>query len=282
MLTTHDLPALFAKNPSPSLSKRYGFVSSEDIMNLLGEKGWTARQGFYTKPRKSDTSNPLYRKHIIRYHNPVLSAEYMEANNGDRPEIVVTNSHNGSSSVVFEAGIFRMVCSNGLIMSSREFGGLRLRHDNELFKRDDTFNALSNIVQALTNTVPQVAAAVPERWSKIHLAGPERLKFYKKAAALRNVDMFDTRYSQFDDAKRVEDLSDDLWTTFNRTQEYIIRGGFRKHHDFAEDSMQRKIRELGPVTAVDKLRKFNTELWDMAMATEVRYLEGEGDFLNVN
>ncbi len=44
--------------------------------------------------------------------------------NGDdaQPQILLTNSHDGKAAFNFRVGIFRLVCSNGLVISDADFG----------------------------------------------------------------------------------------------------------------------------------------------------------------
>ena len=61
-------------------------------------------------------------------------------------------------------------------------------------------------------------------------------------------------------ARRFEDRSDDLWTTFNRVQENLTRGGLHGR------SRSGRAMSTRPVTGIDQNVKLNRALWVLADA----------------
>ena len=78
--------------------------------------------------------------------------------------------------------------------------------------------------------------------------------------------MYDYRYNQFDQAQRRSDQSNDLWTVYNRTQEYLTKGGVTNYYDFQPDSKIIK-RELTPLASSDRIESVNRSLWDLTLET---------------
>ena len=84
-----------------------------DIIELMREEGFLVTQTNTLKPRKRD---PRVVRHFVRMRHE----QHMREINGSVPEIMVINANDGSSSLRMEAGLFRFVCSNGLIVKSQE------------------------------------------------------------------------------------------------------------------------------------------------------------------
>lgn len=103
------------------LSSKYDLISTESVVNLMREEGFTVTQTNTLKPRKRD---PRMVRHFVRMRHE----SYLKEINGSVPEIMVINANDGSSSLRMEAGLFRFVCSNGLIVKSQEIASARIRH----------------------------------------------------------------------------------------------------------------------------------------------------------
>ena len=90
-----------------------------------------------------------FQKHLVVFRNPDMKIE----RDGDTvfPQILMTNSHNGTSSFQFETGIYRMICENGLVIATEQFEKIKIRHmgyDYETLK-----DTIKQIVSNLDLTV---------------------------------------------------------------------------------------------------------------------------------
>lgn len=257
-----NIPPIHAQGPDLKMTKRYKFVSSKQIVDVLGSLGWTPRQAFFTKAKRS--SDPLHKRHCIRFQNEQYGSNVDDGLGGLRPEIVMNNSHDGTCSLNLSGGLFRLVCSNGLTIKEADFGELTIRHDNKELRQMGSFY-LNYVCKAFATDVPEAISSA-QGWKDIRPEYVDRMSFYKKAGELRNLNMYDYRYKQFDVAQRREDFSHDLWTMFNRTQEYLIRGGIKNHFDHNEDAKINH-RILKPLTDIKRIENINKELWALARET---------------
>jgi hypothetical protein len=66
--------------------------------------------------------------------------------------------------------------------------------------------------------------------------------------------------------RRFEDRRDDMWTTFNRVQENMMKGGLRGRNRSSRTTTTR------PVNGIDQSVKLNRALW--VLAEEMRRLKG--------
>ena len=78
---------------------------------------------------------------------------FIEGTDGDNvfPQILLTNSHDGKNAFTFTAGLFRLVCENGLVICSKEFENLKIRHYGYDF--EELSRVINTMVQSLPLTV---------------------------------------------------------------------------------------------------------------------------------
>jgi len=254
-------PPVDSWSSSDDLTDRYHFISTRKVSNFLNNNGWTPRQAFYVQGRDSST-DPLHKKHCVRFTNLQYAPNKEDGLGGLAPEIIVTNSHDGSSSLRLHAGLFRLVCSNGLTITEETYGDVRIRHDNgHLRALGDIY--LRSVLRQFASGVPS-GMATAKGWNEMDMDYASRLTYYKDAGRLRNMDMYDYRYRTFDRAQRSSDEGQDLWTVYNRTQEYLTKGGIINYYDFNPGS---KIigREMSPLTSAERIESVNRDLWDLTL-----------------
>ena len=214
-------PAIFATEPAPYLTKRYNFVPTIDIIEKMDQNGWVLTSAKQSKS-KSDNEN-RYGTHIVQFQHPDL---YVKDNKGGiegRPTLVFLNSHNGIKPLQTELGLFRLVCSNGLIIKSHDFGGFRERHTK--FTHDEVKQLIQEKVGIMGQTVNKI-----NDWTQINLNSVNMKKFAADALLLRiNSDRQPDEYeiASILEARRDQDKPNTLWHTYNRVQENLIKGGFQ-------------------------------------------------------
>ncbi len=115
--------SIFTKTSAPSTSTKYSHISTERIIDDMTLLGWGVIDCKQVRARKGVG----FQKHLIVFRNNDL---IIEGKDGDNvyPQILLTNSHDGKNAFTFTAGLFRMVCENGLVVSSREFENMKIRH----------------------------------------------------------------------------------------------------------------------------------------------------------
>ena len=61
-----------------------------------------------------------FQKHLVVFRNNDIIIEGKD-NDTVYPQVLLTNSHDGKNAFTFTAGLFRLVCENGLVISTQEF-----------------------------------------------------------------------------------------------------------------------------------------------------------------
>lgn len=243
----HRAPSIFATEPFGELSDKYKFIPTIDVVEALGRHGFTPAKVMESRVRSEAKRG--FAKHMIRFRNSDVLPQV-----GDLvPEIVLTNSHDGTSAFQISAGLYRLVCSNGLTVGNNQMN-VRQRHSGHI---DDILEGVFSVVDEF----PQVAATARE-WQGIQLTPGQQIAFARAAMPLRwegdENENYPVNPSRLLQHWRGADSGKDLWTTFNVVQENIIKGGVS-----AKGSDGRRRRSKA-VNSVNEDQRLNKALWTLA------------------
>ncbi|MCK8417781.1 DUF932 domain-containing protein [Erwinia amylovora] len=235
-------PSIFAEGEHASRSDRYSFIPTNIILDNLRNEGFQPFMVCQTRSRIEGMHE--FTKHMIRLrHADQITGK--EAN-----EIILINSHNGASSYQMKAGVFRFVCQNGLVVGE-DIADIRVQH-----KGDISGNVIEGAYEVL-ESFKRVDES-RESMQALRLNDDQSYAFATAALELR----FDTGNkpapvspTQILRPNRIEDTDTDLWTTFNRVQENLIRGGLRGRDAKGKRTTTRA------VTGMDQDVKLNRALW---------------------
>ena len=236
-------PSIFAQGGSEHTSSRYGFIPTIDCVRGLEKAGFYPVKAMQSKTRIA--GREVHAKHIMRFRR-----EGVNEVGGMFPEIVMVNSHDGSTSYQLRAGIYRLVCMNGMIVGDDVFGR-RVSHQGDV---------VTQVVEAANDLIEIAPLSVrkAEDWKQIELR-PEAKQVFAETAAMLKWDQESVAIhpGKLLEPRRMADKKDDLWTTFNVIQENMIRGGVRYRN---ENQQRQSTRE---VKSVSENVRLNTALWTL-------------------
>ena len=252
-------PLAFASEPTnPDVSKKYLFVNTETVIDDLGKLGWLPVQAAQRKSRGNGT---IFSKHMVSFQNPDIK---ITGKDGDDsfPRIIMTNSHDGMQAFKFSVGIFRLVCSNGLVVADEQFSDFKIKH------KGYTFAELRDVVTTAVKDLPNKVEVLNEMKSRI-LTQEEKNKLALDAMLVRaGIEIGSKKAKKFiyDDEtiedilepKRDEDKGDDLWKVFNVIQEKITQG------EFSAALKGAKVRKVRKIKSFEKDLKVNKDLFQLA------------------
>lgn len=241
-------PAIFATSPAPTIkSAKYQFTPTVEVIEHMDALG------FQLTSAKQSTSKVDLRKqwgtHITRFQHPELYIKNSEGGIEARPEVVLLNSHDGTRPIQFEMGLFRLVCSNGLVVKTQDFGGFRERHTK--FDFPTIKGMIEEKIQALKPVVQKISS-----WNSKLMTDKERFQFAVEALALRiGTDRKAENYEIMEilQPRRKADEGKTLWNTFNTLQENLIKGGFQLNE-----------RQARAITNPIQDLSINQDLWQLA------------------
>ena len=240
-------PAAFADSAHESRSSAYRFISSATVVEALRLAGFSpveARQAIRAR-------SVLHARHLIRFRRRFETVELRDA----VPEILFLNSHDGTSAYQLRVGLYRAVCTNGLVVSEGTFPVFRVAHRGDIVA--DVVRAALQVSERF-----EALASSVERMERTRLDQLERLDFAAQAAALRFRGGSETGLepSRLLVPRRAEDAGDDLWRTFNVVQENVLRGGIVRR------TASGRLMRTRAIQAIREDVRLNAGLWDLALA----------------
>lgn len=255
-------PAVFSSTKAERLTNRYASLNTSELLPIMADYGYFPMQAAQKKSRKGETQHS---SHMLSFAKTYHTEEVVGA---VRPEIILYNSHDGSSSVRLFAGCFRFICSNGIVAGD----GFQSRIQHSV-------RAITGFEDMLRNTVD----ALPTLMERIEKLRQVTLTYSQAQAMARagvqtRWDMFNTEElvkqpngvyateATVRDALKVQRNEDDYmdaFTVFNRIQEAVVRGNaFVK--SLTEKNNEGIMRKARPINSVSEGIRINSELWDIA------------------
>ena len=241
--------SIFTTTGSPSTSDKYAHISTEKIIDDMELLGWKVVDAKQVRARKSIG----FQKHLVIFRNPEI---VIDGADGDTvfPQILLTNSHDGKNAFTFTAGLFRMICENGLVVCNQEFENLKIRH----YGYD--FEELEKTINAMVEKLPLTVESM-NRFKTTVLNSNQMLDFAKRALNSRFTDS-ELEHITIDlndllTPSREEDKGNDMWSVFNTVQEKLTHGLF----NYGYGSKNRKARKI---KNFNKDMELNNKLYQLA------------------
>jgi len=256
-LTRDDIvarvPSALASTHDGRRSNLYTFVPTLDIIESMESNGWGVVSAKVPKARKSASRDFGIHQLDFQERGAVALVDPRVPNSkAIFPRIHILNSHNGTSRFQVLAGLYTLVCSNGLIVSTASVGEFSTRHTGS-FNAEDAYRMVEQFRVAMSNI-----GETMEIWSSLQLSPMEADDFALAAARIRWNSPTDAIPAPTDilAPHREADVGRDLWRVFNVTQENLIGGGFK-----------RASRDARKVTNLRESLRINSELWKLAETT---------------
>lgn len=251
-------PSVFAETAHGSRSDAYSYIPTSAVLESLRREGFQPYSVMQGGSR--DETKRGFTKHLLRLRHESQALQV----GGTHNEIVLLNSHDGTSSYRLMAGVFRLVCGNGMVVAQNMIDDIRIPH-----KGDITGQVIDGCI-SIMDRLPEVSESIQEM-SALELSPEEQTVFARAALIARYGDeQSPIRPDQVIAPRRREDTASDLWTVLNTTQENIIRGGVSY---IQRDSNGYRVarRNTREIRGVDQNTNVNRALW--ALAEEMKALK---------
>lgn len=253
------VPSIFAETPHESRSAKFTHIPTSAVLEGLMREGFVpveASQGGSRQEGKAD-----FTKHAIRLRLSDNAPALVGRGDQLYPEIMLMNAHDGTSAYKLIPAAYRVLCANGLV-SSTSLGEQKVPH------KGDVINDVIEGAFSVVKTLPQVVETA-QTWSGIRLEKRAQEALAEGMAALRwepqevggqIVPTAPVSAEQLLQTRRVGDAGNDLWLTFNRIQEGIMKGGqsYQTRNERGQVTGSRKVR---PINGVDDTRRINQAMW---------------------
>lgn len=258
-------PAAFSGNKANHLTDNYEVITTSSAIPILADHGFfpvgaSSRKG-RTEERKGLNA------HIIKFARETdINSDH------DHGQIILMNSNDGSASLRLYAGFWRFACANGLVCG--EGFSNRYRHTKAVGK------SFEGLVNQAAEQLPALESHIGSMRGKL-MSKANMLDFAYNAAKLRweafpeddqpegqkiengayfNKDMLPAMIKP----RRNGDGANNMWLTFNRMQETLLRGGVDIYSVSDKTQGQPVLRRARPVTGAVQSVQINRNLWDLA------------------
>jgi hypothetical protein len=242
-------PSIFATEPWHRMSDKYAFIPTVQVIDKMRQEGFVPVDAMQSRTRIEGKGD--FTKHLVRFRDIRQGDKALTPHLGQvYPELVLTNSHDGASAYKLDSGLFRLVCTNGMVVGDGVVNHVNVRHSGN---PDNVIDATYEIVEQMPRVIESV-----ESFQRLQLTAPEQQAFANAALALRYEDASPITPAQAVTPRRYEDRDQNLWNTFNVVQENLTQGGLRGR------SASGRRQRTRPVEGISENTKLNKALWTLA------------------
>ena len=244
-------PSIFTKKGSDNTSSKYSHIPTDTVIKDLELLGWNVVDAKEVKARKQVG----YQKHLVVFRNNDV---VINGKDGDTvyPQILLTNSHDGKNSFSFQAGLFRMICENGLVIATKQFQAMKIRHMGY------DFETLQNVIKDMISNLDLTVESM-NKMKETELTEEQTLDFAKQLLETRvagSKNKFgDEAIADILTPQRKEDKGNGLWEVFNRVQENIVEGNFQYL------TPSGKLRQARPIKNFRQDMNINAKMYEQAL-----------------
>lgn len=236
------VPSIFATSASPKMSDKYTFVPTMEILENFDREGWKLYSA-------KQIGQGQYASHEIRLRNgglPQVGDSLVEA--------VIHNSHNGMKAFSVSAGLFRLVCSNGLTVPTSVADSLTVKH-----MRVD-MGSVRQITDEFADRLPLIQRSVGKMESSflneaktIDMLSKASLIRWEKGSVPSTINLQNLLTPERDG-----DVGNSVWKVFNVVQEKFVRGGVKYNSKRGRSVTMKELKNF------QSINKINTSLWELA------------------
>jgi Domain of unknown function (DUF932) len=250
-------PSALATRPYDAMSAKYTYVPTLGVIEAMIKARFQPFSAVQSRTRIAGKGD--FTKHMLRFRQQDMARTFAV---GDViPEVVLINSHDGTSAYKLIAGLYRLVCRNGMMVSDGEIDAINVTH-----KGDIVGEVIEGSHRLIADT--QKSLGTVQNWTQLQLTSGEQHAFAESAHTLRFADS-DGKVTtpitadQLLTTRRREDVGGDLWHTLNRIQENVIAGGLSA---IQRDAEGRRVRRVSTrrVNGISEDVRLNRALWQLA------------------
>ena len=239
--------AVLERTTGYNVSERYNVINTMDVIQQFERFGFELNSIDAGNIRNVEKAGA--QKHMVR-----MAADFKMAG-GLKPEVIIHNSYDGTKALNIRIGIFRFVCSNGLIAGHNLVPNLQILHSNNNWAEQinefiDGYEEKHRLQEDWVREMEGRKMSLDEAYFMAEEA--LKIRHYDQRIINDAVDPLELLL-----VKRREDKGDSAWLRYNVMQEHLVQGEYKKYDN---DGSLRKAKIM---TNVDELVRFNVELSDL-------------------
>ncbi|EHH4388905.1 DUF932 domain-containing protein [Escherichia coli] len=247
------VPSVFGEEKHTSRSENYTWIPTITVLESLQREGF--QPFFACQTRVRDPGRRGYTKHMLRLRRDG------EINGQHVPEIILLNSHDGTSSYQMLPGYFRFVCQNGCVCG-QSLGEVRVPHRGDVVEKviEGAYEVVGvfDLIEEKRDAMQSLVLPPPARQALV-LPPPARQALAQAALTYRYGDEHQpVTTADILTPRRREDYGKDLWSAYQTIQENMLKGGISGR------SARGKRIHTRAIHSIDTDIKLNRALWVIA------------------
>jgi hypothetical protein len=244
-----SVPAAFSDHAAEGTSPQYVFISTAELLDALLDAHFVVTQARQTHIRRSRDAGSA--RHLLCLQHQRESVTLLDA----VPQVILINSHDGRCAWQLRAGLYRPVCTNGLLVRLGDFGLIHVPHRGDVIR---------NVVDAALAMVREFSriGCVIERMHHTWLTPDQQYRFAQHALSIRypGERHWPILAEHLLRPCRQADIGTDVWRVYNVVQENLMHGGI------AGWSRTGRATRSRPVQAIREDVRINQALWQLALS----------------
>lgn len=271
--------AIFSDHAAPNVSARYVHINSSEYIPLAKAAGWEVSNGGAKKRnRRSLSRNPAAQATASHFLEFQPSNEWLQnrgllnnvvLNNGTSlsrifPRLIMSNSHDKTDALKFRFGLMELVCLNGMVVCTDEWGHWSFRHTNIVpAKLLDFFNQVIEAAPYIFNLRNEMSKIDVSRDQAVELAeNVIDLRWDGEKFAVDPTEIIKPRYQE------QEQLN--AYNVMQTVQGYLVNGGNTANNRSTHKTRkQRKINNFAAQTSINEGLWKRTGEWLKRMGYEL-------------
>jgi hypothetical protein len=235
-------------------SDRYNVITTQSIIDRLQLQGFELAD--YNEARYRDTEKKDKVRHMVRMS--------IDSTSGLRRDIVIFNSYDSSTSLRLNFGAYREVCMNTLCFGDNLLPEMRIKHTHQ-----NPFDRIDEYSDSIRATLEH-EAHIRQKMENTRFSAYDIEQFARRAIDIRESDLsLILDPNDLNTVQRTEDIGKNLWFTFNRMQENLIKGDYRKLGLWTDNQTGEsfeKYKKAKELKSPNELIRVNKSLHDLAMS----------------
>jgi hypothetical protein len=236
-------PSLFATEAHPRMSAKYAFTNTYDILLHMHNKGFRVVSVMGGDHR--------FKKVMIR-----MRSIYYDTRDGSSPEVIVLDSHDGTTRLKMCMGVIRFACMNGVIAGDLFYSRAFTHRAPDLMQQvmlelEDIHIHTTKLIQRIT-AMRNRSTNIGERIALADAVVKARWGEDKDASFVADM------RQRLLHVRRDEDTENDVYTVMNVIQENALRGGM------SYITANNRIANVRPISDVRRNLNINQTLWNTA------------------
>lgn len=243
-----------------NVSNRYVPIATNDVLEVMKEVAGEMKITGFNNANVRKAEKDGFQRHAAM-------VEFSDANmiDGTKMNMILFNSNDRSTSLKIFMGSLRAACSNQCVWGDQIAEPVSIRHTNKDWK-ESIYTLMDAYKETQVETQAMIQRMMDRKMSERDMAQFARAAYEKILEPEISGSLLDPM--ELNQIRRRKDVGADLWHSYNRIQEGILKGGMTRIIDKEDDKgmLFEAVSKTHKVTDTAKQIDFNRQLHSLALS----------------